>query len=383
MEQFSKNRILLKRVFQIIITIYIVQSVIGITQFLIQRSIGLIWLKESIISQDIPGVAKIIFNGHAYIRAYGLFPHPNVFGGFLVFSIIISLLYFKLFHVEQFIKFMQHVKACFREIKIITIVPPARNSTSKNLNQENKASSQNVPRGTFIENFMAGEREIIVISFILLVQTLALLLTFSKSAIIGLFIGLFYLYMIKCSTSIQLFHVEHFKRHAWNILSVFRSKLFYKKIFLISSILIMLFFILKPDTYSLLFKSLQERTFYLNVSHGTFISNPLLGIGLGQFVVNMQNINNIQPWQYQPVHSVFLLILNELGIVIFFMFLYFICKLFHVEQFERKNILFTYFKTILISFLFIMLFDHYFWDIQQGQILLWLLFGIIVGNSRK
>ena len=42
-----------------------------------------------------------------------------------------------------------------------------------------------------------------------------------------------------------------------------------------------------------------------------------------------------------------------------------------------------YFKAILVSFIFIMLFDHYFWDIQQGQILLWLLFGIIVGNNRK
>ena len=53
---------------------------------------GLLWLKESIISPNIPGVAKLIFNGHVYIRSYGLFPHPNILGGFLVFSIISTLL---------------------------------------------------------------------------------------------------------------------------------------------------------------------------------------------------------------------------------------------------------------------------------------------------
>jgi hypothetical protein len=40
-----------------------------------------------------------------------------------------------------------------------------------------------------------------------------------------------------------------------------------------------------------------------------------------------------------------------------------------------------YFKSILLTFLFIMLFDHYFWDIQQGQIMIWMVMGIVVGNK--
>jgi hypothetical protein len=81
----------------IIIIAGFIQSIIGIFQFIVQHSLGLFWLKESIISSQTAGVAKIIFNENTFIRAYGLFPHPNIFGGFLVFSIILTLLYLKIF----------------------------------------------------------------------------------------------------------------------------------------------------------------------------------------------------------------------------------------------------------------------------------------------
>ncbi len=37
------------------------------------------------------------------------------------------------------------------------------------------------------------------------------------------------------------------------------------------------------------------------------------------------------------------------------------------------------FKAILLTFVFIMLFDHYLWDIQQGEIILWLVLGFLAG----
>jgi hypothetical protein len=41
------------------------------------------------------------------------------------------------------------------------------------------------------------------------------------------------------------------------------------------------------------------------------------------------------------------------------------------------------FKGILLGFIFIMLFDHYFWDIQQGSLMLWILLGIIAGINKR
>jgi hypothetical protein len=35
------------------------------------------------------------------------------------------------------------------------------------------------------------------------------------------------------------------------------------------------------------------------------------------------------------------------------------------------------FKALLIGFFAIALFDHYLWDIQQGQIMLWLVLGFL------
>jgi hypothetical protein len=264
-----------------------------------------------------------------------------------------------------------------------------------------------------VEQFTCFWSGKIVLPTIILIQGLALLLTFSKSAIIALFIGLFYLYVKKCSAPALCFENvprgTFSKFTGWNIFSIFKTNNFYKKVLLIISIVILIFFILKPNLYLFLFKSLREREFYLNVSRGTFLSHPLIGIGAGQFIANMQNIANIQAWQYQPVHNVFLLILNEFGIVMLFLFLYFMYKIFcpstnaplwhkcstwNIIQYKREtlygtgqknndkipNLKNTYFKAILVSFVFIMLFDHYFWDIQQGQIILWFVFGVIASE---
>jgi O-antigen ligase len=142
--------------------------------------------------------------------------------------------------------------------------------------------------------------------------------------------------------------------------------------------------------------------FYLDVSRGTFWESPILGVGMGQYVYQLINIPSIQGWQFQPVHNIFLLILNELGIVGFFLFIWFVWEIirnvpftqkcsiratmFHVEHcagqawniFRNVNI-YEIFKAIFLGFLFILLVDHYFWDIQQGQIMFWFVLAILVG----
>ncbi|HAR99501.1 MAG TPA: hypothetical protein DEA89_02510 [Candidatus Moranbacteria bacterium] len=324
----------IRNVFLIIIITGLIQATIGIIQFIFQKSLGLFWLKESIISSSISGVAKIILNGEAYIRVYGLFPHPNIFGGFLVFSILISFLYLKMFHVEHF--------------------------------------------------YWGGTIWKIFIS----IQFIALSLTFSKSAIIGLLMGLFYLYTILKINNVPrgtLFEkYKNTKCSTWNI--SIRVKHFKRNI-LITFIAIMLFVIIaKLDLNSLLIKSLGERLFYLGASYEMFLSHPFIGVGAGQLVFNLMEIPNIQVWQFQPVHNVFLLILNEFGIFILSGFLYFIFKLSKlIKNVPRGTItiLSIFVNAILVAFIFIMLFDHYFWDIQQGQILLWMTFGLIASQNKR
>jgi len=343
----------------IIIFVASVQSIIAILQIFFQHSIGLHWLRESLIAPNIPGVAKVLLHGETYIRTYGLFPHPNVLGGFLLFSIIFTLWYSKLFHVEQL---------------------EAR-----------------------------GDSKLFQwLHISISIQALALIFSLSKSAVLGLFIAILYLlYAAKSSSHYQeeelrvrwkLFHVEQFLRIdslTFKKLHILKNK---PKL-LLALIIIMGLFILKPNVNSLLFKSLTERQFYLNVSRGTILNNPILGEGIGQFVLSIPIYTSqaIESWQFQPVHNIFLLIWSELGIIGLSLFSWFLWRLFKKPKTEigeccilenKSNILSSwslskYPKAILLGLIFIMLFDHYLWDIQQGSLMLWMTVGFIAGLSRK
>jgi len=342
----------LKRMFQIIIFLGVFNSILGIWQFIFQHSIGLYWLKESIISPELPGVAKIIFDNERFIRIYGFFPHPNILGGFLLLSIGLTVIYRTIF-LEQ-------------------ITFPVNN----------KCSMWNI----------CDRYKRIFLYFILFIQLCALFLTFSKSSWIAVLI---ILTCILCLNVPRGTLAKYLRKSS-------------KYIFFSSTILILLIIIIKPDINSFIIKSSDERMFYFSNSFGyisfldftnnytlSSLSNILLGTGSGQSVLFLQNIPNILDWQFQPVHNVFFLILNELGLIGFLLFLVFIikvlklaiknnkCSMWNIfrnnEVIDGTLILHQLLSTILISYIFIMTVDHYFWDIQQGQILLWIVMGILIG----
>lgn len=497
-----KYKEIIRYFFLTIVGISVIQSIIAINQVIIQKSVGLGALRESFISPSLPGVAKVILGGDKYIRAYGLMPHPNILGGFLLFSIVISLLYLKLFHVEQFafvekggmaskkdgsksnrlvgLK-MFHVEQFQKKSSFFNSVMFHVEHFKKKYFSPPSSQEQIVPRGTilskiwyvvrwrgmmkvcfldsyiFIKKFVKKDKWLI--KAFILIQVLALFLSFSKSAIIGLVISLIYI-VYKLNVPRGTFILQWKKIRLVTSLRYFRISIL--MILVICSFIIIF---LKPDFNTVFFQSLRERLFYLNVSRGTILSSPILGIGSGQFVINIPYFsqNVVLPWEYQPVHNVFLLVWSELGIIGVVLFSWFILKLFHVEQFnllkkdnltskkdenknkkflglkmfhvehfEKKesllhvvketivprgtnehfeknrnkeinsiakrnkkdnilynknrylsmNYLLIYFQGILLGFVFIMLFDHYLWDIQQGSVLFWLVCGFIVGNKK-
>ena len=72
------------------------QSLIATYQFVFQQSLFNLPILakitgETIISPQIPGIAKIVVDGEKMIRVYGTLPHPNVLGGFLILSSITSI----------------------------------------------------------------------------------------------------------------------------------------------------------------------------------------------------------------------------------------------------------------------------------------------------
>jgi len=316
---------ILKNIFKMVIFIGFINALIGIFQFIFQHSIGLFWLKESLISPDFPGVAKIILNGQKYVRVYGLFPHPNILGGFLLLSIILTLAYGK-----------WNVPRLPRETKMF--------------------------HGELF-SFLRGETFLWLIFGI---QIVGLFLTFSKSAILGLILAVGYI----------------FYRNKTNV-----PRGTFKKALFLGLILLLLIYIINPNLNVFFFKSLNERLLFLEAAKNMILAHPLLGVGLGQFVPQMQSYLPVEllDWQFQPAHNVFLLIWAELGLVGLVIFCWFIYKLFRAHKNVPRGTIDSHknlsglFKAILAGFLFIALFDHYFWDIQQGQIMFWIVLGILNG----
>jgi len=320
-----------KQALQTIVLLGSIESIIGISQFIFQHSLELSWLRESVIATDIPGVAKIIFNGKKYIRAYGTFPHPNVFAGFLSLSGILS--------------FIGLSKESF--------------------------------------NFQFNQNKWLKLAIIL--QIVALGLTFSKSAILGLLMGLLILFYTKLTpekeSSFMLTRIV-----PRGTISFFKNLAPFKKVLLLSVAMLALLTLSKFDLTASIIQPIKERLIYINVSRGTILNNPIFGSGAGQFVLNMAKYSQktLLVWEFQPVHNVFLLIWSELGLIGLISF--FLVGLASFKTIFRENnivppayrtgrrgTIFTLLlKLAFISQITILLFDHYHWDIQQGQILLWL-----------
>lgn len=113
-------------------------------------------------------------------------------------------------------------------------------------------------------------------------------------------------------------------------------------------------------------------------------SSPILGVGLGNFPVRLPEFYESRGrtrW-LQPVHNLYLLIAAETGLVgiaIFFFFLFLTMKKLISNFSLRKFIILN----SLFIILFLSLFDHYFYTLQQGQILLTLIFGFIWSGQER
>ncbi len=106
-------------------------------------------------------------------------------------------------------------------------------------------------------------------------------------------------------------------------------------------------------------------------------THPFFGTGLNNFLAEfslIQKTNNFI-FYLQPVHNIFLLTAAQTGILGLFYFVFFLAKTFK-RTLAQKNLI-NYKIIIFLSILILGSFDHYFLTIQQGQLLLSFIFGLI------
>ncbi|MDP2860943.1 MAG: O-antigen ligase family protein, partial [bacterium] len=140
--------------------------------------------------------------------------------------------------------------------------------------------------------------------------------------------------------------------------------------------------------------SLQRRMDLDFVALKMATDHPFFGVGLGNFLRELPRYfqGTESSFFLQPVHNAYLLILAETGIFGFLLSLYLFYLFFKKLFFRWRSLHFSFpislacwqaghFSFFLI--LFLSLFDHYWWTLQQGQMLLGLIMGLAWGMGKK
>lgn len=202
---------------------------------------------------------------------------------------------------------------------------------------------------------MSKEKQKLLFAILSTVFFTTLLLTFSRSGFLAILAALF-LYYILAGIKISFKYLFLF----------FSLILFLIVLFDLSALLIARIFV--DDNSSFI-----ERSQLLSISKNIFLANPF-GVGFGNFteVMQLYAFDKLMPWNFQPVHNIYLLILNELG---FLGLLAFLALFSYLFLFLFKNRQKSHFAYDLLAFWIVIfvvgLFDHYFLSLYQGQALFW------------
>jgi len=305
----------------------LVEAVLGISQFIKQGSVGLFLLGEPLLGSEIQGVAKVVVDGAKIVRVYGTFPHPNVLAAFLLVGLC-ALYYFWLRRPSVW-KFFGNFKTLASDIGFGT--------------------------GIFI-------------------VSLGLLLTFSRTAwVIAVGITAVLLIYTLCN---RQYYVQGIR---------FGILMF--------AVVLVLGFNFRPYLGSRLQLQADEpavslRAEYNRLAVDTIKSRPL-GIGIGNqvpyAVMNgaYEKVGLPQPWQWQPVHNIYLLIAVETGVIGALLFLVFVARLL-MEKWRKKqdqllNLQCAIACSMFAALLLFGLTDHFLWTLQPGRLLFWLAAGILIG----
>ncbi len=212
-----------------------------------------------------------------------------------------------------------------------------------------------------------------ILGFLLALNSLGLTLAFSRAAYLATVVGL----------ALILIIFLYFKE-------------FSKKLVLCFIILglsaIVIFFSFKPFIFTratITDNAVSDRVFYGNVGTIMLKNNLFTGVGLGQSIINMTKYSPVRllPMQIQPIHNYFLIAATEIGILGAFLLL--ILFLIHVKQLivliinsqvgDRDLMIFL--LSVFLGYLVLMQFDHYFYTLQQTQLLLWIILGMIASEK--
>lgn len=294
-------------------------ALLGIGQFLLQTTFvnkwfGLVYhpvweAGTSIVASDSIG---------RWLRSYGSFSHPNVFGGYLV-VVIVLLLYLSAGRQDCSIVKIDNVKKVF--------------------------SSSLFPVSS------AGGFILYSLFFT------ALFLTFSRSALIVLFISILVYWIIVLKIKYSLYLISYL------------TLLF----IILTTILFPILSSRVPSSSYSEKQSVTERVFGYSDAWQVFKQNAWFGVGAGNYTLTVFEMDKTRSgWSYQPVHNTVFLFATELGIIGIILIIFVIISFIRYQisdskyLFNYKYLLFGCYLLSVICYLLLTMFDHYLYSSYIG-----------------
>jgi O-antigen ligase len=311
----------MKKVVFVLLVAGVIQSGIGVAQFLYQYSPGSSILGMSAHEASQAGSSVLKIDSGRFLRAYGTFPHPNILGGFLGAILV--------FCISYYVFCMRYKKSWSTFFEILSLL---------------------------------GGSMIIF---------LGLILTFSRTAWLGVLLGIIVIGF-----------------HAFRQDDSWIRRRFLKIVFALGLASLVFGSILQEQIF-LRFDavtieregSVSERMVSLKDAQPLIEENPFVGVGAGNFTAAVMKGDGRgimgemgRPvWSIQPAHNVFVLIFSELGIVGFLMFVGFLASLLFSIP---KSAIYNLQSVILITILPSLFLDHFLWTSHFGLLFFFLLLGL-------
>ncbi len=292
------------------------QASLGIYQFLMQFSPANKFLGLAVRNADITGASVVETVSGRWLRAYGGLDHPNILGGVLAISLIITAY-------------------LLAERKMIRSKTEAATSLL-----------------LFIFYFIA---------------LTALFFTFSRGSWLAYVTGLLVLLAILIYNSDRWMLGRYLALIFFSVVMLFIVAFPYRD----------LAFARTAGAWQgqgrLEQKSLDERGSYVTQAGSLIRECWIFGAGAGNYTqaIEERDIVKQEAWFYQPVHNSFLLLFAQSGIlslVSFLAFLYFLI---------RKDRRAVYSGAVLAALVILMIFDHWLISLPFGLIFLFLVLGLL------
>jgi len=298
----------------------LIQSLAAIAQSILQHDLGLQAGGEYVLDPLVSGASVLESGGVRFLRAYGFSDHPNILGGCLTFGLLI-----------------------------------------------------------LFATFISGTRGKWLAALVFVPGSVALLLSFSRSAWIGLIVG--------CSIIIGAMVLQnHFRSALLQVIFLGSICLSAMGLFIIHDSQYLAGRLNIGGTFTenrVESGSIDERNYLLEKSNPIIIEHAVSGVGLGVAPIALKNNYPNFPMNYQPPHVGLVEAAMETGIIgASFYFLLNLLPIFTFFINHKKYIRIPHLVaifSILMAISAVGLFDYYFWLTTYGRIIQWTAWGLWSG----